>query len=179
MSGEIAGLVSELPAESMERHHVSGAQNVAGSRKRLVEALGDVRHGRLSLGLPDGTLLDFKGAELGVEARLVLRQAYAPFLGPSPAENEAHAPPPGLTKMFAYVKADAPQAEVTYVTTEHPFEKGGKTALNAKSAGRISRGENYIFDANSTYTRASKSILKAHGTPIPLGKTIQMPCSSN
>ncbi|CAL4869979.1 hypothetical protein MMA231_04277 (plasmid) [Asticcacaulis sp. MM231] len=134
-----------------------------GGAKRLQEA--DL-HNRLGLwGLPFYLVVSLTGAFLGLTTLIVgvlalavfkgdVKQAYALFLGPTPVDNPAAAPPPDLTRMFAYVKADAPRAEVRYIMVEHPFEQGGRFSLNASTPGKISRGETYVFAADSTYLGA-------------------------
>ncbi|ESQ85462.1 PepSY-associated TM helix domain-containing protein [Asticcacaulis benevestitus] len=130
-----------------------------GGAKRLQEA--DL-HNRLGLwGLPFYLVVSLTGAFLGLTTLIVgvlalavfkgdVKQAYALFLGPTPIDNPAAAPPPDLTRMFAYVKADAPRAEVRYIMVEHPFETGGRFSFNASTPGKISRGETYVFAADGT-----------------------------
>lgn len=72
MSNEIAGLMSRPPAKTTPLRKVE-PPNLVGSRKRLLEALNNIRYGTLTLTLPDSTSLVFEGVAPGEAAHLELR----------------------------------------------------------------------------------------------------------
>lgn len=73
MPNEIADLIPRPSTEPTASYQKVEPPNLVGSRRRLLQALNDIRYGTLTLNLPDDTSLVFEGVEPGEQANLELR----------------------------------------------------------------------------------------------------------
>lgn len=126
-----------------------------GGSKRLQEA--DL-HNRISIwALPFHVTIALTGALLGLTTIIAgvlalalfqgdVGRAYDLFLPPAPQDDPRPAPLPRVDTALAQVARMTPEAVATYVSLEHPGEQGQSVQVLAGAPGRLSAGENYVFD---------------------------------
>ncbi|MCC7268306.1 MAG: PepSY domain-containing protein [Caulobacteraceae bacterium] len=127
-----------------------------GGSKRLQEA--DL-HNRIGVwGLPFHVMISLTGAFLGLTTIIVgilalavfkgdVNKAYELFLPPQPIDDPRPAPLPDIKTAFSHLPRMGADGPPTYVGLEHPGERGGAILIVAGPEGRLSRGDNYTFDA--------------------------------
>lgn len=143
-----------------------------GGSKRLQEA--DM-HNRIGVwGLPFHVILSLTGALLGLSTLLMsvlafvafkghVDKAYSFFFPPAPIDDPRPAPLAPLAPMFERVLADAPGAELSYVTFEHPGEAGQSVQITAIKPNALNRGDTWVFDGSGKLLTGGYS--DSNGTP--------------
>lgn len=126
-----------------------------GGSKRLQEA--DL-HNRIGVwALPFHVTIALTGALLGLTTIIVgvlalalfqgdVGRAYDLFLPPHPQDDPRAAPIARVDLALAGVARMSPDAIPTYVSLEHPGEQGQSVLVLAGPPGRLSSGENHVFD---------------------------------
>jgi uncharacterized iron-regulated membrane protein len=126
-----------------------------GGSKRLQEA--DM-HNRIGVwALPFHVIISLTGALLGLTTVLMSVLAFAAFKGdvdkaysfffpPAPADDPRPAPLAPLAPMFEQVAREAPGAQFSYITFEHPGETGQSVQITAIRLNALNRGDTWVFD---------------------------------
>lgn len=116
-------------------------------------------HNRLSVWtLPFTLAIAFTGALIGMAYLTAygmattsyggdLEAVYAPIFGGEGAPDKTPAPAPNIVAAFDYMRANHPDADLTYVTLHDPGTAGQHIQLLGEHKRRLVFGEYYTFDA--------------------------------